>query len=68
MRILSSMLYPSVMASAARMGMAQQKAFEISENALIRHVRYAFLGNNNDVSGGREPGFVKTEEFPESSL
>ena len=50
------------------MGGILQKAIKVFADASIRHVRYALLGNNDDVGGGREPGFVKTEELSESSL
>ena len=61
------MLCPSVV-SDARMGGILQKAIKVFADASIRHVRYALLGNNDDVGRGREPGFVKTEELSEPSL
>ena len=61
------MLCPSVV-SDAREGGILQKAIKVFADASIRHVRYALLGNNDDVGGGREPGFVKTEELSEYSL
>ena len=62
-----SMLHPSVV-SDARTGRILQKAFKVSANLSIRQIRYALLGNNNDVGGGGEPGFMKTEELSESPL
>ena len=50
------------------MGGILQKAIKVFADASIRHVRYALLGNNDDVGRGREPGFVKTEELSEPSL
>lgn len=45
-----------------------QEALKVFRDASIRHVRYSLFGNNDDVGGGREPGFVKTEELSEPSL
>lgn len=61
------MLHPSSV-SGVRTGRVLQEAFKVSADASIRHIRCAFLGNNDDVGGGREPGFVKTKELSEPSL
>lgn len=61
------MLFPSVV-SDARTGGILQKAIKVFADASIRRVRYALLGDNDHVGGGREPGFVKTEELSEPSL
>lgn len=61
------MLHLSVV-SGARTGRVLQKACKVSANVAIRHVRYSLFGDNDDVGGGREPGFVKTEELSKPSL
>ena len=61
------MLHPSVVLDT-RTGRMLQEAFKVFADLPIRHVRCTLLGNNNDVGGGGEPGFMKTEELSESPL
>ncbi len=61
------MLRPSVV-SGLRTGGILQEAFKVFRDASIRHVRYALLGNDDDVGGGREPGFVNAKELSKPSL
>ena len=61
------MLRPSVVWTP-RLGRIPQEALKVLADVSKRHVWGALLGNDDHVGGGREPGFVKTEELSESSL